>query len=93
MCFLLLKLPIEFEISPLASLETASVNTLILAPKAPEPLVDVPTPRCNCKLSTDEEKSPKLTQNVPKDSASLYGIPLIVTFVDCELTPLTLMPV
>ena len=57
--------PKEFEISPPASFEIASVKIFKLAPKAPEPLVEVPTPRCNCKLSTDDAKSPRFTQNVP----------------------------
>ena len=70
-CFLVLKLPKELDISPLASLDTASVKILILAPKAPDPLVEVPTQRCNCKLSTEDTKSPRFTQNVPNDSASL----------------------
>ena len=58
-------------ISALDFSETASVKIFKLAPKAPAPFVDVPTPRCNCKLSTDDAKSPKLTQNVPCDSESL----------------------
>ena len=64
-CFRVLKLPKLFEISPEASSEKASVNTFKLAPKAPEPFVEVPTPRCSCKLSVDDAKSPKFTQNVP----------------------------
>ncbi len=64
-CFLVLKEPKELEISANASSETASVKMFKLAPKAPEPLVDVPTPRCNCKFSVEEAKSPKFTQKVP----------------------------
>ena len=41
----------------------------------------------------EEVKSGKLTQYVPIDSASLNGIPFIVIFVDCGLTPLILIPV
>ena len=59
------KEPNEFEISPPASSEIASVKMFKLAPNAPDPLVDVPTPRCNCKLCVEDAKSPKLTQNVP----------------------------
>ena len=70
-----------------------SVRILILAPKAPEPFVDVPTPRWTCRLSIEELKSGKLTQKVPIDSGSLNGIPLMVIFVDCGLTPLILIPV
>ena len=37
--------PKELEISPEASSDITSVNILRLAPNAPAPLVDVPTPR------------------------------------------------
>jgi len=53
------------EISPPAISETASVKIFKLAPKAPDPLVEVPTPRCSCKFSVDEAKSPRFTQKVP----------------------------
>ena len=66
---------------------------LMLAPKAPEPFVDVPTPLWTCRFSTEDEKSGKLTQYVPCDSASLNGIPLMVILVDWGLTPLILIPV
>ena len=46
-CFLVLYDPYEFENSPKASLDIASVRIFKLAPKAPAPLVDVPTPLCN----------------------------------------------
>ena len=65
LCFRAPKDPKELAISPPAFSETASVKMFKLAPKAPEPLVEVPTPRCNCKLSTEDAKSPRLTQNVP----------------------------
>ena len=45
--FKVLKLPTELAISALASLVYESVSIFKLAPKAPEPLVEVPTPRCN----------------------------------------------
>ena len=64
-CFLVPKEPKELAISPPASSETASVKMFKLAPKAPEPLVEVPTPRCNCRFSTEEAKSPKFTQKEP----------------------------
>ena len=64
-CFLVPYDPNEFEISPFAISDIASVKIFKLAPNAPEPLVDVPTPRCNCKLCVDDAKSPIFTQNVP----------------------------
>ena len=44
-------------------------------------------------LSTDEVKSGKLTQNVPCDSESLYGIPLMVTLTREASLPRTRIPV
>ncbi len=61
----MLKEPTEEEISALAFSDPASVKIFKLAPKAPAPLVEVPTPRCSCKLSTDDAKSPRFTQKVP----------------------------
>src|SRR5690606_22116595 len=92
-CFRVLKLPKELEISPLASYEYASVSKFKLAPKAPEPLVEVPTPRCNCRFSTLETKSGIFTQKLPCDSASLYGIPLMVTLIRVPSLPRTRIPV
>ena len=40
-------------------------------------------------FSVEEAKSPKFTQKVPWLSASLYGIPLIVTFILSLFDPLT----
>ena len=57
--------PNEFDNSPKASSDIASVNMLRLAPNALDPLVEVPTPRCSCMFSVDEAKSPKFTQKVP----------------------------
>ena len=90
---MVLKLPTVLALSKYGFWEILSVKILILAPKAPEPFTDVPIPLWTCKFSTEDEKSGKSTQNVPNDSASLYGIPLIVTLVDCELIPLILIPV
>ena len=44
-------------------------------------------------LSTDDVKSGKLTQNVPCDSESLYGIPLMVTLTREASLPRTRIPV
>ena len=43
----------------------ASVKIFKLAPNAAVPFVEVPTPRCNCKLWVEEAKSPRFTQKVP----------------------------
>ena len=63
--------PKEFEISPYASSRTASVKIFKLAPKAPDPFVEVPTPLWSCKFSVEEAKSLRFTQKVPWLSASL----------------------
>ncbi len=70
-CLRVLNDPKEFEVSPPASSAIASVKIFRLAPKAPDPLVEVPTPRCSCRFSVEEAKSPKFTQKVPWLSASL----------------------
>ena len=65
----------------------------MLPPKAPAPLLLVPTPRCICMLFTDEEKSGRLTKNVPWLSASLYGMPLRVTLILLASVPRNRIPV
>ena len=88
-----LKLPKLLAISAKASSDTPCVIKLRLAPKAPAPLVEVPTPRFSWMLSTEEVKSGRLTQKVPWDSESLNGIPLMVTFTREASLPRTRIPV
>ena len=57
-----LKLPMEFAISANPFSDTASVNKFILAPNAPDPLVEVPTPLCIWRLEIEEVKSGRFTQ-------------------------------
>ena len=68
---MVLKLPTVFELSKKDFSAILSVRILILAPKALDPLTEVPIPLWTCKFSTEEEKSGKSTQKVPSDSASL----------------------
>ena len=63
-------------------MEKSPVCMLMLAPKAPAPIVEVPAPRCTCISLTEEAKSGRLTQNTVWLSASLMGIPLAVTSAD-----------
>ena len=76
-----------------ASSLTPSVDKLRLAPKAPDPFVEDPTPRCNCALCVELAKSGRLTQKVPWDSLSLSGIPFMVTFTRVASLPRTRIPV
>ena len=69
--FTVLKLPIVLALSKYGFWEILSVKILILAPKALDPLTEVPIPLWTCKFSTEDEKSGKSTQKVPNDSASL----------------------
>jgi len=69
------------------------VDKLKLAPKAPAPFVEEPTPLCNCILWVELAKSGRLTQKTPCDSLSFKGIPFIVTLTLVASLPLTLIPV
>ena len=88
---MVLKLPTVLALSKYGFWEILSVKILILAPNALDPFTEVPIPLWTCKFSTEDEKSGKSTQYVPKDSASLYGIPLIVTLTLVWSDPLILM--
>ena len=55
-----------------------SVCILTVAPNAPVPLVDVPTPRWICTDCTLLAKSPIFTQKSCELSASFIGTPLAV---------------
>ncbi|OPZ51939.1 MAG: hypothetical protein BWY89_02024 [Bacteroidetes bacterium ADurb.BinA012] len=57
------------------------------APKAPAPLVDVPTPRCTCTLPVDDARSGRSTQNTCCDSESLSGIPSRVMLIRLASVP------
>ena len=70
-----------------------SVCMFSVAPKAPEPLVEVPAPRCSCMLCTEEAKSPILTKYTCELSASLRGMPLAVMLILEGSTPRTRMEV
>ena len=70
--------------------EKSPVCMLILAPKAPAPLVEVPAPRWICMSLTDDAKSGRFTQNTLWLSASLIGIPLAVTLMRVPSVPRTL---
>jgi hypothetical protein len=56
-----IKTPKELEISPLLSLNKNQSTCLGLR-QSTRSFVEVPTPRCNCKLSKEEAKSGILTQ-------------------------------
>ena len=60
-----LKDPPAIPISLKALSDTPSLRIFKLAPKEPEPLVEVPTPLCNCKFSIEDAKSGIFTQKVP----------------------------
>ena len=62
---------------------------LTVAPNALEPLVDVPTPRCTCRLETLDAKSPMLTQYTAELSESLTGIPFDVMLIRVGSVPRT----
>src|SRR5690554_1646950 len=90
---MVLKDPPELSITAYGFCSNLLVAILILAPKAPLPLEDVPTPRCTCILSIEVEKSGILTQKTPCDSPSFNGIPSTVTLVLVGSTPRILNPV
>ena len=69
------------------------VFILIVPPNAPPPFVEGPTPLWIWMVLVDEAISGKSTQKTPWDSASLYGIPLIVTLILFASLPLILIPV
>ena len=60
----------------------------MLAPKAAEPFVDVPIPRCTCMLCRDEAMSGKFTQYTSWLSGLLRGIPFRVTLIRVASVPL-----
>ncbi len=72
-----------YESSAAAPGSAGSVMLLMFteAPKAPAPLVEVPTPRCIWMLPDEEARSGRSTQNTCCDSASLSGMPSMVMFI------------
>src|SRR6185503_18226999 len=75
------------------SVETEDDFTLMLPPNAPVPFVEVPIPRWTCTFSVEEAMSGRSTQYMACDSASLMGIPLMVTFTRVASLPRMRMPV
>ena len=64
---------------------------LMLAPKAPGPLADVPRPRCTCTPEMRRVSAGMFTQNTSWDSASFSVIPLSVTLICDPLLPRMVM--
>ncbi len=62
-----------------------------LAPNAPEPLVEVPTPFCNWMAFVEDIRSGVFTQNTPWLSASFMGMPFTVTLMRVISEPRTRM--
>ena len=54
---------------------------LMLAPKAPAPLADVPRPRCTCTEESREVNAGMFTQKTSCDSASFSVMPFRVTLI------------
>ena len=75
------------------SLLTSLVERWTDAPKAPAPLEEVPTPLCTCTDCNEEATSGISTKKVPWLSASLYGMPLSVTFMREASEPRMRIPV
>ena len=71
----------------------ASVSMFTEAPKAAGPFTDEPTPRWICMDPTLDAKSGRFTQNTPCDSASLRGMPLMVTLIRVSSVPRMRSPV
>ncbi len=72
-----------YDISAEAPASDGGVMLLMFteAPKAPAPLVDVPTPRCTWMLPVEEARSGRSTQNTCCDSESLSGMPSSVILI------------
>ena len=70
---------------------TKAVFMLMLAPKAPGPLADVPSPRCTCTPDRREVSAGIFTQNTSCDSASFRVMPLSVTLICEPLLPRMVM--
>ena len=79
--------------SPKALSATRPVRMLMLAPKAPGPLVLVPAPRCTSMSSVLLARSGMFTQNTAWLSASLMGTPFTVTLMRVASLPRMRRPV
>ena len=67
------------------------VPILTLAPNAPAPLADVPSPLWSCTSERMLERAGILTQKTSCDSASLSVMPLKVTLIWLPFTPRTVI--
>ena len=88
-----LKLPPPTIMEPPASSAMSRVFREMVAPKAPAPSVDVPTPRCTWMSSVALARSGMLTQKTACDSLSLIGMPLSVTLMRVGSVPRMRRPV
>ena len=67
----------------------ALVRMFTLAPKAPEPLVDVPAPRCTCTSASEATRSGVFTQKMLWLSGSFIGMSLVVMLMRVASVPRT----
>ena len=70
---------------------TKAVFMLMLAPKAPAPEADVPSPRCTCTEESREVSAGMFIQKTSCDSASLRVMPFSVTLICEPLEPRMVM--